>query len=92
MFDDKTDWRNKLAALVTQKLKKQAVADKKIYTFAEWLDVKKSVTSLHRWLLSKDGLSISFDEYECDLRYIITIDWKTLVPYMSKKGRSLIYD
>ncbi len=91
LFDDKTDWRNKLAALVTQKLKKQAVADKKIYTFAEWLDVKKSVTSLHRWLLSKDGLSISFDEYECDLD-LITIDWKTLVPYMSKKGRSLIYD
>jgi hypothetical protein len=40
-------------------------------------------------------LGIEFRQYEvADHRAIpfITIDWKTIDPYLSKNGRSLIYD
>ena len=52
-----------------------------------------AVTSASRWVISKDGLGFGFHEfYLRGFSYFITIDWKTLDPYLSKNGHSLIYD
>jgi hypothetical protein len=93
LFDDKTDWRIKLAALVSQKLKEQGVADKKSYEINPTY-LMNDVTFPGQWVISSDGLGIQFGEYELGYRTspLIKIDWKTLDPYLSKNGRSLIYD
>ena len=92
LFDNKTDWRNKLTALVLQKLKEKEVAKKTTYKI-EPSQLTEEVCSPQQWVISKDGLGIQFgDEYSFGSRVasIFTIDWKTIEPYLSKNGRSLI--
>jgi uncharacterized protein len=93
IFNDKTGWRKKLAALASAKLKKQEVDDDEKYEI-EPSRLIEIITSADHWLISKDGLHIEFRYYELGSRAMpfITIDWKTLDPYLSKNGRSLIYD
>ena len=81
LFDDKTDWKNKLAALVAQKVEPNA-------------ELTNMITSPHLWEISKNGIGyLSFfnaSGYGSDPA--ITIDWKTLDPYISKNGHSLFSD
>lgn len=92
LFDDKTDWRNKLTALVAQKVKEKEAADKETYKI-EPGRLMDMVTSPSEWEISKNGLGFRFVEiYWRGASALITIDWKTLDPYLSKKGHSLIYD
>jgi uncharacterized protein YecT (DUF1311 family) len=93
LFDDKTGWRTKLVALASPKLKKQEVADEENYKI-EPARLREIVTSADHWVILKDGLRIQFREYELGSRNVpsIIIDWKTLDPYLSKNGHSLIYD
>jgi uncharacterized protein YecT (DUF1311 family) len=90
LFDDKTGWRTKLAALVSQKLKENKKDSYEIKPSA----LMNIVTSQGHWVVLKDGLGIQFVEYELGSRTapLISIDWKALEPYLSKNGRSLIYD
>jgi len=90
LFDEKTRWRTKLAALVSLQMKKDE---------EEACDVNQSalmeiVTLPSNWVILKDGFDIQLNEYACGDRTapLITIDWKTLNPYLSKKGHSLIYE
>lgn len=94
LFDDKTGWRNKLAILVSQKVNEEAVAAEATYETRP-ADLKDRATSPSWWVISKYGLGIQFGEYAFGGRsapFLITIDWKTLDPYLSKNGRSLISD
>jgi uncharacterized protein len=92
LFDDKTDWRNKLTALVAEKVKEQEAADKTNYKIGPD-GLKAMVTSPAEWEISKDGLGFRFIiQYWRGPAALVTIDWKTLDPYLSKNGRSLIYD
>jgi len=81
LFDDKTDWQNKLAELAGKKVK-------------FYHELTNMITSPSLWEISKNGLGyLSFfnaSGYGNDP--IITIDWKTLDPYLSKYGHSLISD
>jgi uncharacterized protein len=81
LFDDKTDWRNKIADLVAQKMKLNS-------------ELTNMITSPELWEISKNGLGYLsfFNASGYGNAPIITIDWKTLAPYLSKKGHSLIYD
>ena len=88
LFDDKTGWRKKLPSLVAQKWKKKKVDNKDNY----YGPSIKEVTSPKNWLISKDGMEFQFRTFNSMGEDSITIDWKTLDPYLSKKGRSLIYD
>jgi uncharacterized protein YecT (DUF1311 family) len=92
LFDDKTDWRDKVAALASPKLEEEKVAQKE--TRAIYPDeLMYKVTSPSRWVISKDGLGFGFFEfYLKGFSVFITIDWKTLDPYLSKNGHALIYD
>lgn len=85
LFDDKTDWPNKIAALVAQKVEGRDFSD------AELMNM---VTSPHSWELSKDGLGLLsfFNAAGYGNNPIIILDWKTLAPYLGKNGRSLIFD
>jgi hypothetical protein len=97
LFDDKTDWRAKLVALVRQKLNEEESADKETFEI-EPSRLVEIVTSADHWVILKEGLGIQFRQYELgsqgNMPYMasISIDWKTLDPYLSKKGHSLIYD
>jgi uncharacterized protein len=93
LFDDKTGWRTNLVVLVSQKLKEQGVADEVTYEI-ETSKLKDIVISSEHWVISKDGLGIQFGEYDLGSQAapLITIDWKTLGPYISKNGHSLIND
>jgi uncharacterized protein len=96
LFDDKTDWRNKLAALITQKKKEQEDADGSRY-IAPGEDLDSGLLDVNKitpngWLISKDGLGFRLCAWNFSHCVLITIDWKTLDPYLSKNGRSLIYD
>lgn len=84
LFDDKTDWPNKIAALVVQKLENLEGSS----------ELMNMVTSPNLWELSKDGLGLLsfFNAAGYGDDPIITIDWKTLDPYLSKNGRSLIHE
>jgi uncharacterized protein YecT (DUF1311 family) len=93
LFDDKTDWQNKLTELVSGKLKEKEANDKETLEKALSRLKADTATQPDRWAISKDGLSFGFLElYLEGFRVFITIDWKTLDPYLSKKGHSLIYD
>ena len=57
--------------------------------------LREIVTSADHWVIEQDGLGIEFRQHEvADPREIpyIEIDWKTLDPYLSKNGRTLIAD
>jgi len=97
LFDDKTDWQNKIAALASQKLREKKIAqylkreypDRGIHTS----EIMDKVTSPSEWVILKDGLGFGFFEvYMTGFNVFITIDWKTLDPYLTKNGRLLIYD
>ena len=93
LFDNKVDWSKELAILITQKLKEKEISDKTKYKmkFSKLIDKVKSPS---RWVISKYGLSIQFNEDDFDniFPFVITIDWKTFDPYLSKNGRSIVYD
>jgi uncharacterized protein len=94
LFDDKTGWRAKLVALVYPKLKEELVANNVAFKI-EPDDLMNIVTSADCWMILKDGLGIQFNEWSLGNRIdpiLITLDWKTIDPYISKNGRSLIYD
>jgi uncharacterized protein len=98
LFDNKTDWRNKLAALITQKKEEQEATDRIRYRapgedlVPGLIDIDKITPS--DWLISKEKDGLAFIIYPPNFRYyvLVTIDWKTLDPYLSKSGRSLIHD
>ncbi len=97
LFGDKTDWQSKVAALVSQKLQDEKIAQylKREYPYnkiSTW-EIMHKVTSPSEWVILKDGLGFGFFEvYMKGFNVFITIDWKTLDPYLSKNGRSLIHD
>ena len=84
LFDDKTDWPNKLAELVAQKMKKVELES----------EFTNMINHPHLWEISKNGLGYLsfFNAAGYGNAPVITIDWKTLDPYLSKNGRSLIHD
>jgi hypothetical protein len=95
LFDNKTEWQNKIVALVTEKLKKN---EEEYFGNTDY-DINPSmimniVTSSKRWVISKEGLDIQFQQNDLGspAAPLVTIDWKTLDPYLSKNGRSLIHD
>jgi GR25 family glycosyltransferase involved in LPS biosynthesis len=85
LFDDKTDWQNKLEELVGEKLKLDWWNDP---------ELTHMITSPSLWEVSKDGLGYLsfFNAAGYGNAPVIIIDWKTLDPYLSKNGHSLIYD
>jgi len=97
LFDDKTDWRDKIVALVSQKLQEEKIAQ---YLKREYpcntigtSEIMYKVTSPSEWVISKDALGFGFKEFYMEgFHVFITIDWKTLDPYLSKKGHSFISD
>jgi uncharacterized protein YecT (DUF1311 family) len=98
LFDNKTDWRNKLAALVVQKKKEQEAADGSSYAIpgqdfkSKLINIDKLISSDNWWMISKDGLVFGLDAWNSSHSVLFTIDWKTLDHYLSKNGHSLIYD
>jgi uncharacterized protein len=95
LFDDKTDWSDEIAALASQKLQDEKIAQylERNRRTIESFEIMDAVTSPSRWVISKDGLGYGFFErYLKGYRVFIIIDWKTLDPYLSKKGHSLIFD
>jgi uncharacterized protein len=95
LFDDKKDWPNKIAALASQKLQEKKIAQKlkQDHRTISPSRLISKITSPSEWVISKDGLGLGFFEfYMKGFSIFITIDWKTLSPYLSKKGHSLIYD
>jgi uncharacterized protein len=92
LFDNKTAWCDKLAALISPKLKEQMAAQKETRTINSY-ELMYKVTSPSMWVISKDGLGFGFFEFYLQgFSVFITIDWKTLDLYLSKNGHSLIYD
>jgi len=93
LFDDKTDWRNKLTELVTHKKEEQQIADSTTYIVdgdnlkTDLIDVIDKI----EWLISKDGLVFRLYPWNYSHSILMTIDWKTLDPYLSKNGSFLIY-
>jgi uncharacterized protein len=92
LFNDKTDWRNKLTELVAQKVKEQEAADEATYEIGPD-GLEAMVTSPDEWEISKEGLGFRFIEQDWrGPTALITIGWKTLDPYVSKYGHALISD
>jgi len=96
LFDNKTNWRKELTALVFKDLKEnEEDFDELMIKPSAIMDI---VTSADNWSISEDGLGIQFGEYLSGLgpytagAPLIIIDWKTLDPYLSKNGHSLISD
>ena len=98
LFDNKTDWRNKLAALVAQKAKEQKAEDGSSYVMpgedfnTGLINIDKLTSSDQWWMISKGGLVFRLEAGDDSHYVLFTIDWKTLTPYLSKKGHFLIYD
>jgi uncharacterized protein len=97
LFSDKTDWQNKIAALASQKLREKKIAQ---YLKREYpnrgihtSEIMFKVTSPSNWVILNDGLGFGFFEvYITGFNVFIIIDWKTLDPYLSEYGRSLIHE
>ncbi len=94
LFDNKTDWRNKLSLSISQKKKEQEAHDGTKLT-APGEDVNTGLMDISNinskeWMISKEGLSFRLTAW--NYFAFITIDWKILEPYLSKKGRLLIFD
>jgi uncharacterized protein len=100
LFDNNTDWRNKLTALITQQKKEQEATDTcQCKYIAPGENLKSGLIDINKitpndWLITKEKDGLSFLLYPWNMRryVLVTIDWKTLDPYLSKNGRSLIYD
>jgi len=97
VFNNNTDWCNKLAALITHKKKEQEATDTCCRYIAPGEDLTTGFINIDQirlsdWMVLKDGLAFRFERYNQRYYVLITIDWKTLDPYLSKNGRSLIND
>jgi uncharacterized protein len=93
LFDDKAGWRYELVELVSDKLQEKIPDDEETFSKALSWKSRSWLTSPGAWVISKNGLGFGFLElYLEGFRFFITIDWKALDPYLSKNGRSLIYD
>jgi len=96
LFDNKTNWRKKLTTLVFNDLKENDENFDKLMIKPS--KITNVVTSADNWVIAKEGLGIQFGEYLSGIgpytvgAPLITIDWKTLNPYLSRKGHSLIND
>ena len=93
MFDDKTNWKNKLVELASQELENMKSSKKDTTYKATPSYLITVVTSPERWVITGDGLVIQFQRFDFRrlvVPFSITIDWKILDSYLSKKGHSLI--
>ena len=82
LFDDKTDWCNKIAALAAQKGNNPS-------------ELTSIIASPSDWEITKNWLGFlpdsPYNSHYGD-QPLFTIDWKTIDPYLSKNGRSLLSD
>ena len=93
LFDDKTGWQKKLTALVAQKVKEKEAASGTTYEIGPGGLMEMVTSPSGEWEISKDGLGFRFiEQYWRGPSALITIGWKTLDPYLSKNGQSLIND
>ena len=93
LFDDKTNWKNKLVELASQELENMKSSKKDTTYKATPSYLITVVTSPERWVITGDGLVIQFQRFDFRrlvVPFSITIDWKILDSYLSKKGHSLI--
>jgi uncharacterized protein len=88
LLDDIPGLRKKLTTLIAKK-KKEWEADSNNTLLAPDMD---KLFSPNMWLISKEGLNFNLMLYGFEGNILITIDWKDVDPYLSKKGRSMIYD
>ena len=89
LFDDIAGVSKKLSALIAKK-KKEWEAHAHYPTLVG--PNMNNLFSPNEWLISKKGLCFSLVTEDNSNEILITIDWKTLDPYLSKNGRSLIFD
>ena len=84
LFNDKADWRDKLRELAVQQMENHEDSE----------ELKHIIESPSSWEISKDGLGFLsfFNAAGYGTDPFVVIKWETLKPYLSKKGRSLIYD
>jgi hypothetical protein len=98
LFNSKTGWSKKLMELVSKELKELNEDENEVNVGAPYKiepsALMEVVTDSSNWVISKGAFSIQFGEYTLGSRstHLITIDWKDIDPYLSKNGRSLIYD
>jgi uncharacterized protein YecT (DUF1311 family) len=96
LFDSKLAWSKKLVTLVAQKIKEKEITNKTEYKM-KFSKLSDRVKSPSQWVILKYGFGIQFNEDDFNdvirpFPFVITLDWKTLDPYLSKNGRSLIYE
>jgi uncharacterized protein YecT (DUF1311 family) len=97
LFENKTGWRKKLTALIAKEKKKNET-DNDTGLLAPVKDLETGlididkITIIGEWMISKDGLVFRLYTWNMRGAILITIDWKTLDPYLSKNGRSLIHE
>jgi uncharacterized protein len=89
LFDDKTDWRKKLTALVAEKQKEWEATAHNMTLMAS---SKDKLFSPNNWVISEHEWGFWLYTHNFADATLITIDWKSLDPYLSKKGHSLIHD
>jgi uncharacterized protein len=84
LFNGTADWRDKLRELAVQQMENHEYSE----------ELKNIVASPSLWEISKDGLGFLsfFNAAGYGTDPFVVIKWETLKPYLSKKGRSLIYD
>jgi hypothetical protein len=89
LFDDKTGWRKKIRALVAQKKKEWENSSSGTSLVEPGSDV---LFSPDQWSIEKEGMGVWLYMNNFAEATLIDIDWKPLNPYLSKKGRSLIFE
>ncbi|MGD0170249.1 MAG: lysozyme inhibitor LprI family protein [Smithella sp.] len=84
LFNEKVDWRNKIRELAIQQMENHEDSE----------ELKQIIESPSDWEISKDGLGFLsfFNAAGYGTDPFVVIKWKTLEPYLSKDGRSLISD
>ena len=95
IFDDKTDWRKKIEDLIVKKIKEKETddVDVKKEDYKIYLSqIKEAETSPEKWKMSRGRLDFGLNYARGNSSFFIEINWKDLDPYLSKNGRSLIYD
>jgi uncharacterized protein YecT (DUF1311 family) len=86
IFDDKTDWRNKLVTFAAQKTKELEAAEDQSYIEPQMDELFSSSV----WSISEDGLSFDVPTSNFRGTGTITIEWSILDPYLNKSGRSIL--
>ena len=84
LFNEKAGWRDKIRELAVQQMENHEDSE----------ELKHIVESPSLWEISKDGLGFLsfFNAVSYGTDPFVVIKWETLKPYLSKNGRSLIYD